>query len=280
MTQEARRSLSRWALLGSLWVCFSCSWVIPIDDEYYLGSAPAVGGGPVTPGGTSGSSGGGYSKGLLHHYTFDDGEGSAVADRGSLPIPGTLVAAELLWKQFGRLGGSLELGDGHYLDFTSAVASTQDITIALWILPKRPEFRVVFDKQSFLGAEGFRLVLAPTPAENTPEVRIGGFAAQVEVQASTSIPVDAWSHLALTFDAAGSEGGEDVLSIWINGQLDTTSVQSFAYPFLNETAPFRVGTPSENPDLPGLVGEVDDLRIYERALRDAEISALVTQLEP
>lgn len=79
--------------------------------------------------------------------------------------------------------------------------------------------------------------------------------------ASTTVPLNTWSHIAYTFDGS-------IRKIYLNGSLVDTGTTSLS-PFV----PTMVVLGSAGGSL-GFPGKLDDIRIYKRALSDADIAAI------
>lgn len=286
---------------GSLFLVFAtlsgCSLLLPIDDDEYVDGARGGAGGASSGGdgslggaqtGGDGSDTGGRSEGgeggvvqpagPVHHYKFDDGAGTIVTDDGSESRPGAVFTTPVSpsWVSFGRFKGALELQDNQWIEFPASIVGAPPFTIALWIYPKKPEKRSVFDKQLQGGDTGFRLLLNSDPQVNVPEFLVGGQITSASVKGASSIPVDGWAHVAVTYETDTPTDAQDRIRIWVNGNLDRGVTQIFENSAQNTTTPVRIGVPF-NGDLGGFIGVVDDLRIYDRALQEEEIAALVDE---
>jgi hydrogenase maturation factor HypE len=84
----------------------------------------------------------------------------------------------------------------------------------------------------------------------------------LDARGTSSLPLNAWSHLAVTFDNA-------TLRIFVNGvQVGTRAV---AGPLLTSTGTLRIGGNSIWGEY--FAGVIDEVRIYNRALTTTEIQA-------
>ena len=107
----------------------------------------------------------------------------------------------------------------------------------------------------FAGPAGY---LRPAPAPSTTDQGIR--------QAShTAIPLGAWTHLATTYDGASQR-------LYINGVLVATRAQTGTIAVGNQ--PLRVGGNNSSGEF--FRGLIDEVRIYNRALSAAEITADMT----
>ena len=88
---------------------------------------------------------------------------------------------------------------------------------------------------------------------------------------SPTIPTDQWVHLAFTYNAGGN------MVAYIDGVL----VGQTAVPALGASVnPMRVGAAAYDPSFHHFNGLIDDLRVYDKTLSQAEITALAANPQP
>ena len=96
-----------------------------------------------------------------------------------------------------------------------------------------------------------------------------------EVYGVTSIPLTEWTHVALTYD------GTD-LALYFNGQLEATA--SAPAQLFNSPKPFTIGAlPTVHPNLTHryrnyFIGMMDEVRLYDVALQEADIRTLAGEI--
>lgn len=90
----------------------------------------------------------------------------------------------------------------------------------------------------------------------------------LKVVTKETLKPNKWQHVVLTYDGKHKASG---VKIFIDGKLATNQVQADTLKGTIETSqPLRIGSRSTGSNWKG---EVDDLRIYSRALRDDELAA-------
>jgi hypothetical protein len=205
---------------------------------------------------------------LVAHWKFDDGNGAAAVDSSGNGLNGTLINGPA-WTA-GRIGGALSFnGTSQYVDVGASpkLYFKGPFTLALWVNPSD----VGNDKYHyFLGdytAKGDQCSMALRIFKTGHAQFFWEYPSGVwTVAQSKTIPtVGKWMHLAGTWDGA-------MRRIYVNGVLEGVD-----------------GTPQQRPPSMGnltlgrggtigalcTAGELDDVRIYSRALPDGEIQALV-----
>ena len=90
----------------------------------------------------------------------------------------------------------------------------------------------------------------------------------LKVVTKETLKPDQWQHIVLTYDGKHKASG---VKIFIDGRLATNEVQSDTLKgTINTSQPLRIGSRSTSANWKG---EVDDLRVYSRALREDELTA-------
>jgi hypothetical protein len=202
---------------------------------------------------------------LVAFWKLDDGTGSTAADSSRNGNAGVLKNAPT-WTA-GRLGGALRLTGSQYVEIPSSPPldqSTKAVTVTAWVyrLGNQSLYRAVVHRQrGGAGSDGFYL----------------GFNADryyASVRTTTSsillegaiAPNDVWVHLAFTYDGAAAR-------LFVNGTQQDTGAGSGDVP--GDSTPVTIGAAFNGNVTDDPVNAiVDDVRIYARALPEAEISAL------
>ena len=197
--------------------------------------------------------------GLVAAYSFDAGSGSTLADVSGNGRNGTISGAA--WTSAGRNGGALSF-DGVNDLVTVADAAGLDLssgmTLEAWVRPTvAGSWRTVVTKEQS-GNLVYGLFSNSDSAQPSGIVSVGPL--QDIVRGPSGLVLSSWTHLATTYDGS-------VLRLYLNGvQVGTRNV-SGAMP--NSSQPLQIGGNNVWPEW--FQGQLDDLRIYNRALSAAEL---------
>lgn len=206
----------------------------------------------VTPAGTSTP-----SQGPDVAFGFNEGSGPTTADASGNGFNGTL-AGDPKWGS-GRYNKALTF-DG--VDDKVALPSSLDVaalplTLEAWVKPANfSNWHVIFSKRSSYSLAGMRFDAGFSPISG--RVYVTTFATTRTFFYAP--PLNAWTHLALVADAAGTK-------LYVNGVLQETSGAITLGTGAN--AAVNIGRTGDNDD--AFAGSIDDLRLYKRALTAAEI---------
>ncbi len=209
---------------------------------------------------------------LVAAFAFNEGVGATAADASGRNHTGVISGAR--WTT-GRFGGALLFDgvndmatvlDSPVLDLTTAM------TIEAWVYPTS-------NKDD--GDDGWGAVVLkdggtdpvyalygvgrngrPTATIATPT--------EMDVRAGSDPPLNAWSHIAVTFDGA-------TLRLYVNGVQVATRARSAS--IRTSANPLRIGGASIGSEY--FPGRIDEVRIYRRALTATEIRAdMLTPITP
>jgi hypothetical protein len=202
--------------------------------------------------------------GLVAHWTFDDGTAHDSAGTNNGTIYGAVPAAS-------KIGGSLnfdgindyvQVNDNTSLDITNA------ITISAWVKRDLTGVRhnVVCKTTNTMPYDGYHLIIGAAD-EVAFTLAINGHWNGVE---GGAIDAGNWHHLAGTYD--GTQ-----LTLYIDGS-----------PVVSEIDPGTIGVNNQNLYIGRAVpnygyffdGNIDDVRIYNRALNGNEVQQLYNIPEP
>jgi hypothetical protein len=204
--------------------------------------------------------------GLVIAYGYEEGTGSTTADVSGNAHPGTLVGAT--WTPTGKYGKAVALnGSSQYVRVDAPSAPTGDFSWMVWANPTTlAGWRGLLEIQTS-ASTGVELGLDA----GRPQVWSNGV---LRLTASSSLPVNTWSHLAIT--RAGS-----TLTVYVNGLSVGTATEPAAFSWA--TCPFLIGVDADS-GCTGLLnghlgGQLDEFRLYNRALSPSEVqSAMNTPL--
>ena len=216
------------------------------------------------------------TSGLVGWWKLDEGTGSTTAaDSSGNANNGTLTNMDSAtdWVT-GRLSDALDFdGVNDYVSIPNNNASlrfTGNGTISTWVKMDSLSSGYIFEKQSDAGTNEWGMFLAMT-ADGRPWVAVvhtDGVAHQHSLYSTTAIQTGQWVHIAGVWNSPN-------LEIYINGVL--ADIQNIG------TGTLRTGTTNPSiigaaKDVPTIMdpfnGQIDDVRLYNRALTSEEIATL------
>jgi hypothetical protein len=210
---------------------------------------------------------------LMAHYTFDDGAGTIVADHSGNARNGTLTGGT--WIVDGKFGGALHLDGMSYVTVENFPNAPPSFTVSSWVrtsswydagLETVVSTEYVFD--------GGWQVNVTNDSEGGVGLQ-GAFWDDVlgayTYYGCTCLPLNTWTHFAFVVDEASH-----TLTTYVSGQ--PPNVTAAPNPITPGTPWLAIGNWSESGRL--LIGDVDDVAIYSRALAPAEILALEQRSPP
>src|SRR2546430_1106977 len=198
--------------------------------------------------------------GLVAAYGFNEGSGTTVTDSSGNNNVGTVSGAA--WTPAGRYGSALVF-DGTSTSVTvpssASLVLTTGMTLEAWVYPTVAPtgWRAVIDKN----ADGYYL-MASSDQGNRPAVGGSWTAGNQNTVGPTALPVNAWTHLAGTFDGT-------TVRLYVNG-VEVAS-QAQATSLVNTAETLQIGADKFAGE--NFAGRIDEVRIYNRALSPAEIQA-------
>ncbi|MBN1312751.1 MAG: family 43 glycosylhydrolase [Anaerolineae bacterium] len=238
---------------------------VPVSTNTSLAVPSGEGGTMVTPSPTQSP-----SQDPIVHYRFDESSGTTAYDASGNGQNATLVNGPT-WVG-GAINNAVNLdGSNDYISMPSGVVSSLgDFTIATWVrLDSISSWSRVFDFGTGTSANMF---LTPQNG-STNAVRFaittGGGESEQQITGSSALPTGSWVHVAVT--KSGNTG-----RLYMNGsQVGSNSSMSLSPSSLGSTNQNWIGRSQYSAD-PYLDGQVDDFRIYNRALNASEVSSLAS----
>jgi glucose/arabinose dehydrogenase/PKD repeat protein len=195
-------------------------------------------------------------------YGFDEGSGTAAGDSSGSGNGGSLVGGPA-WTAQGRYGGALSfdgVDDRVVIPDAASLDLTTGMTLEAWVRPTAlaTKWRTVLFK-SQPGNQVYSLY-AHDAVRPRGEAHIGGGVRNVP--GTAALPLDAWSHLATTYDGT-------TLRLYLDGNLISST--PFAGSITTSTGELWIGG---NPVwAEWFAGLIDEVRVYDRALSGPEIQA-------
>jgi hypothetical protein len=199
--------------------------------------------------------------GLVAAYSMDAGSGTTLTDLSGNNNTGTL--SNTSWTSTGKYGGALSFNgtnawvtipDSNTLDLTTGM------TLEAWVNPTTlgTSWRTVMLKETTGNMTYSLYANRNTQVPNT-QVNIGG---EQNVNGSAQLPLNTWTHLAASYDGAN-------LKLYTNG-LQTGTIP-LAGAIATSTGALRIGGNNIWPEW--FSGQIDEVRVYNKALTQAEIQA-------
>jgi PKD repeat protein len=195
---------------------------------------------------------------LVAAYGFEEGSGDVVSDASGRGNWGNINDAT--WISSGKFGKALEfdgisafvtINDSPSLDLSS------NLTLEAWVYPTDQSEGwqdIIFKEPDLYYLEG--------SSGDTGTPTTGGTYASGPLFAPAPLPVNAWSHLAATYDGA-------TLVLYVNGAPVASRPETG--PIETSSSPLTIGGDA----LYGQYwkGRIDEVRLYNRALTPSEILA-------
>ncbi len=251
----------------------------PLSAGSSTGGRAEAGGGAA--GGTTDAEPDPFGAGLVLHYTFDTGSGTIVQDELSEANNG-VVHGPAQWTA-GRIGGALTLGgsdssspDPQYVELPPwSFTSFTETTVVTWVRWERhSRWQRIFDFGIDNGHSFFMTPDADDVALVVIRPVVEGVT-QVHLQVKPILPQGEWTHVAVTWSASA-------LVAYVDGRLAATTPNGPYAPApgkgpvsLGAAVKSFLGRPQQPTTTDNyFAGSLDDFRVYNRALTQAEIVAL------
>jgi hypothetical protein len=233
------------------------------------------------------------TSGLFAAFSFEEGSGSTFADSSGRGHHGRLYRTDTITREQGKLGGGVRFDGTAYASYALFPASGEvcanvprlrgSLTASAWA--RFEQFgdwggytlgTVVMMQGTTGGLEGGWGL----GATNGCGPQTAGFAIAVadSLRATrcgqTVLALDAWVHLMGVYDAEAR-----TLDVYVNGELDsgalTPGSQAISEMISSPNHCAFLAAPANQSRL--LIGSIDEVRLYERALSATEVRALYEQ---
>jgi len=198
--------------------------------------------------------------GLVAAYSFDEGAGTTVTDLSGNGNTGTL--SNTLWTNSGKYGNALvfngtssrvTINDAPSLHLTGAM------TLEAWVNPST--IPNLWGDVIYKGNDNYFLE-ATSDHGSVPGAGAIAGSTHATVVGTTPLSVNAWTHLALTYDGTA-------LRLYVNGTQ--VSTQAMSGDLSTSTMPLQIGGDSIFGQY--FAGMIDEVRVYNVALNQVQIQA-------
>lgn len=225
---------------------------------------------PVEAGGGADGAGGdaGPAVQAFVRLAFDETGGQVASDSSGHNRDGTMFGG--VTRILGRTGGAVHIDGmaGSYIALPANLLDAfREVTVAAWVrVGTARTYQKVFD---FGNGSGRSMYFAGLWSNGTSRFAIttNGMASEQVLSGQTSVPAGTWTHVAVVL---GPSGG----TLYIDGAAVATSATVTLRPVdLAPTPNVWLGR-SQMSTTPNLDGDVDDFRVYDRALTAAEVASV------
>jgi hypothetical protein len=215
-------------------------------------------------------------QGLVGYWTFDEGNGTTTKDLSGYGNDGTLVNGPT-WTT-GKVGGALSFdGSDDYVnivDFPNTFNFNGPFSISVWIKQNSSSgFRdIISNYRQYLNPTNHGMFLEIGTADKLRFVYRNNGTNVFDFQQTTSISIGTWQHVVAVYNPSLPSANAKV---YLNGlQMSVTANANSTFSITGR--PLVIGSIDAGAEGFGRYwnGLIDDVRIYNRALSDAEIKAL------
>lgn len=216
------------------------------------------------------------SNGLVGYWTFDGKNlNNNVTDSSATSDNGNLVNFTSTTTLVGKVGQALTFdGANNYVSvpFNSAFQLAHNFTLAAWINPTLSNdgnFHFIVGQVTFTDTTDsnstYKLYIDIDGTIGLYNLAGGAFA----IQGTAVVPANKWTHVVATSDGA-------TVNIYVNGVLDKSLSYSTSFAHGSSNDNIQMGQNLSTAAQP-FKGAIDDVRIYNRALSQTEITELYNQ---
>jgi hypothetical protein len=202
--------------------------------------------------------------GLVGAWGFEEGSGATTADASGHALAGTLTNAA--WAAAGKFGKAISFnGTNAWVTVAdnALLHLTTGLTVEAWVKPAAASTDWTAAVLKERGTTGLAYGLYAADGPNKPPAGyINRSGTVVEAAGASALPLNAWTHLAVTYDAT-------TIRLYVNGTQVGTKAQTGS--INSSTAPLRFGGDSVWGEY--FNGLIDEVRVYSVALTAAQVQA-------
>ena len=209
----------------------------------------------------------GSTTGAIAVYAMNEGSGSTIGDASGNNITGTIQGAT--WTTSGKYSSALTFnGTSSAVDLgnPSALQMTGSMTLEAWVktsATKSTDGQII---SKDTGADGWQLKTTSDTGANSFGLAISTGSGHIQRYSKTAPAVNTWYHVAGVYNASTK-----ALDIYVNGVLDDGTLRgTIPATQHNSTTTAKLGTRTGGYFFQGTM---DELRVYNRALTQAEIQS-------
>ncbi len=209
---------------------------------------------------------------LVGCWQMEENGGAVLVDGSSFNNDASLSGSPL-WVT-GKVGAyALALNGTNQNGFVpnNASLNLNTLTLAAWIKPGQIATQDLLKKAINGIVDGYELSLATTKGDASSQrvffrINQASNGDTYRINATTMYPIDGtWMHVAATFDGT-------TMRLYINGTLESDLLLPAGTTITTNSLPLSIGAQSDNQRW--FKGTVDEARVYNRALSEAEIRTL------
>ena len=205
---------------------------------------------------------------LVAWWKFDEAQGSIAGDSSGNQFTGTIAGNPQWQRAAGKFGGALEFdGDGDFIECRpdDGLNITGAVSIAAWIklAKSTPDQKIAGNQDNISG--GYKLSIFSDKAEFEVRDSVNALRNNRFIDGGTVLQPDVWYHIVGTYSQGGS------IKTYVNAKLDRE--QETTCILATSNGPLKIGCEPFNGGCQ-FNGLMDDLRIYNYPLSEAEVAAL------
>lgn len=205
---------------------------------------------------------------MTAYWKLNESAGTLADDFTPTSANATLVNGPT-WSPTAISGGGLQFdGVDDHARINATIGATPSLSIAFWTRPSSLKHQIPIDKTP-LGSSGLGWTIK-LRSDGAVWFRVGSNSAFTDIKsAATTYAPNTWLHVAATFTGGSAR-------LYVNGVL-RASANSISHAVADTTTELRLGQPAAASTTETFGGTLDDVRLYDHALSQSEVTALATQ---
>jgi hypothetical protein len=217
--------------------------------------------------------------GIVAHYRFDEGSGTAVRDDAGKGHDGSISGSTWSWLAQGRFGSALRLAQGDYVAVDNFPDATPSWTIAAWVQIASAdmgmgEVTVLSTEEVFQGGWEINLIASDTEQRYHFGFWTGPSSTQYAYYDCVGcLTPDRWQHVAAVVDGQAMS-----LAFYLDGVLQARL--SISKTIVPGRSTLYMGRWALDDPARLLSGALDDVAVWSRPLVSEEIAQLTRAAVP